>query len=134
MTILRVVSAVAIDAGNALVSRNLAEQRWQNRGVADTVVGDFHGTDLERGRVDPEMHLAPLATVIGPVLLRLPFAFAQHLDARAVHQQMHACRGRHGSDGHLQGLLPPPYRAVVRHWPVESSKVQQALRHPHGLA
>ena len=42
MTVLRVVRTVATDAGNALVSRNLAQQRWQDRCVADTVIGHFH--------------------------------------------------------------------------------------------
>lgn len=114
MTVLRVVRTVTIDAGNALVSRNLAQQRWQDRCVADTVIGHFHGPDLERKRIDPEMHLAPLAAMFCPVLLRLPLAFTQHIDASAVHQQVQARRGRH-SDSHLQRLFPPADRAVV--WP-----------------
>lgn len=85
MAVPRVVSAIATDAGKALVGRNLAEQRWQGRCVAETVVSDFHSLDFERGCVDPKMHLAPLAAVIGAVLLRLPFTFALHFNARAVH-------------------------------------------------
>jgi len=80
------------------------------------------------------MHLAPLAAVIRAVLLRLPFAFAQHLDAGAVHQQMQTCRGWNSADGDLQRLLPPAYRAVIRYRPVKPSQAQQALRQPHGLA
>lgn len=68
------------------------------------------------------------------MFLRLSFAFAQHLDAGAVQQQMQARRGWHGADSHLQRLLPPAYRAVVRHFPVEPSQAQQALLHPHDLA
>jgi hypothetical protein len=57
VTVLRVVGAVATDAGNTLVGRNLVEQRWQDRRVTDAVVGHLHGPDLERGGVDPEMYL-----------------------------------------------------------------------------
>jgi len=134
MTVLGIVGAIAADAGNALVGRNLAEQRWQDRRIADAVVGHLHSPDLERGRVDSEVDLAPLAAVIRTMLLRLPFAFAQHLDASAVYQQMQARRGRYCSDGDLQRLLPPADRAVVRHLPSETGQAQQALRHAHGLA
>lgn len=34
------------------------KQRWQDGHVADDVVGCFDGPDLERARVDHEMHLA----------------------------------------------------------------------------
>jgi len=74
MAVLRIVSAVATDTGNALSSRNLAQQRGQGRCVTDTVVGNVHGPDLERGRINPVMDLASLAAVIRAVLLRLPFA------------------------------------------------------------
>ena len=82
VAILRVVGAIAADAGNLLVGGNLFKQRWQDRRVADAVVGHFHRSDLKRGRVDPKVNLAPLATVLGAVLLRLPLAFAKHFDAR----------------------------------------------------
>jgi len=75
-----------------------------------------------------------LAAIVCAMLFRLPFAFAQHLDAGAVHQQMQPRRGRDSADRHLQRLLAPAYRAVVRHRPVKSSQFQQALRHAHGLA
>ena len=39
---------------------------------------------------------------IRAMLVRLPFAFAQHLDPHAVHQQMQACLGLHSADGYLQ--------------------------------
>ena len=41
---------------------------------------------------------------------------------------------RNRADGDLQRFLAPADRRVVRHRPVKSSKVQQALRHAHGLA
>jgi hypothetical protein len=72
--------------------------------------------------------------MLRPVLLRLPLAFAQHLDAGAVHQQMQSRRGWHRADGDLQRFLAPADRAVVRRRPVKSSQAQQALRHAHGLA
>ena len=132
ITVLRIVSAIATDAGNALVSRNLVEQGWHDKCTTDTAVGNFHGPDLERGRVEPEMHLASLAAVIRAALLRLPFVFARHLDARTVRQQIQARRARDSAYGYLQRLLPPADHTVARHRPVESGQVQQALRHPHG--
>jgi len=69
MAVLCVIHAVAADAGNAFVGRNLAQQRWQDRCIADAVVGHLHGTDVERGRVDPDVHLTPLAPVIRIMLL-----------------------------------------------------------------
>ncbi len=134
VTVPRVVGAIATDAGDALVGWNLLQQRWQDGRITDAVVGHLHGSDLERGRVDPKVHLAPLAAILRPVLLRLPLTFAQHLDARAVHQQMQSGRGRYCPDGNLKRLLPPADRAVVRRRPIKSRQAQQALRHAHGLA
>lgn len=129
MAVLRIIGSIATDTGNFLVDRNLAEQRWQDRCVTDTVVGHFRGADLERGRIDPDMHLAPLAAVLLAMLLRLPFAFAQQFDARAVHQQMQSRRGRHCTNSNLQRSSPPADRAVIPHRPVKSSQAQQNLGH-----
>ena len=57
VAVLRVVSAVAADAGNPLVDRNLVEQRWQDRRIANAVVSHYHGSDLQRRRVDPKVRL-----------------------------------------------------------------------------
>lgn len=40
---------------------------------------------------------------------------------------MQSCRSRHSADGQLQRLLPPAYRAVIRHQPVESSQPQRQI-------
>ena len=61
------------------------------------------------------------------MLLGLPFAFAEHLDPCAIHQQVQTRRGRHCADSDLQCFLPPAYRAVVRHRPGEPSEVQQGF-------
>ncbi len=47
--------------------------------------------------INTQVHLAPLAPVLGPVLLAFPFAFAKELNAGAVHQQFQ-CGGT-GSEG-----------------------------------
>jgi hypothetical protein len=67
------------------------------------------------------------------VLLGLPFAFAQHSDACAVHQQMQAGCGWHSLDDDLQCLLSPNDRAVAGNGPFKPSQPQKALRHAHGL-
>jgi len=134
IAVFRVVCTIATDAGNVLASRNLIEQSWQNGGATDTIVSHFHGSDLERGGVDPKVHLAPLAAIVGAMLFRLPLAFAKHLDARTVYQQMQTCRGRYGADGNLQRFLAPAYRTVIGHRPIETGKLQQALRHAYSQA
>lgn len=125
MTVLRIANTIAADAGNALVSRNLAVQRCQDGYVPETVVGHFHGPDLERGSVDPKMHFPPLATLILAVLLPRPIAFVQHLDARAVHQYTQIRHGRDRADDHVQRPLSPADSALVRYRPVERSQAQQ---------
>jgi hypothetical protein len=76
VTVLRFVGAIAADAGNLLINRNLVEQHWQDRRVANDVVGDLPGLDLQPGGVGPRVHLPPLAAILHAVLLRRPLAFA----------------------------------------------------------
>lgn len=125
---------IAADAGNALIGRNLSQQRQQDRRVSNAVIGHFHGPDLERQRINTKVHLAPLAAVVRAMLFRLPFAFAQHLDTDAVHQQMQTRRGRYGADGDLQRFLAATDPAVARYRLAQPSQMQQTLRHTHGLA
>jgi hypothetical protein len=80
------------------------------------------------------MNLAPSATVIGAMLLRLPFTFAQHLDASAIDQQIQAGRSGCNFNSNLQCLLPPAPRAVIRNRPIQACQPEYALRHTHGLA
>ena len=88
-----VVGTIAADAGNSLVRGNLVEQARQYWCVAGGIVGHFNGLDFQRGRVNSKVDLAPLATVVGPMLFGLPLAFAKHLDARAVDQEVQSrCR------------------------------------------
>lgn len=69
---------------------NLVEQPWQHRRVAGCVIGHFDSPDFQCGRIEAKMGLAPLAAVLRAVLLCFPFAFAEHLDAGAVDQQVQA--------------------------------------------
>ena len=56
--------------------------------LAHAVVGDLDGPTLQRVRVHALVHLAPLPSVPGPVLLAFALAFAQKLDACAVDEQV----------------------------------------------
>jgi len=94
VTAFRVVGAVTTHARDSLVIGNLVEQARQHRRVAGRIVGHLDGPDFQRSRIDAKMDLAPLTTVVGAVPLRLPFAFAEHLDASAVDQKVQSCRGR----------------------------------------
>lgn len=138
VTALRVIGTVAADAdagaGDGFAVCNLVEQAWQHRCVADCVIGHFDSPDFQRRRIDAKMGLAPLATVARAVLLRLPLAFAEHLDAGAVDQQVQAgCRGA-CLDRHRQMFLVPADGAEVRNLPIQAGQLEQALRHPHRLA
>ena len=133
MARLGVVGAVPADAGQRLIGRYLAQQLRQHRRVSHAVVGDLDGPNLQRVPVNAQMHLAPLPSVLGPVFLALPFAFAQELDARAVYQQVQ-CRGA-GPVGqlHPQALLAPAHGAEVRHLPVQVRHAQQAVHQAQAL-
>jgi len=71
----RVAGAVTTYACDGLVIGNLVEQAWQHRRGA----GHFDGRDFQRSRIDAKMDLAPPATVVGAVVLHLPFVFTEHL-------------------------------------------------------
>lgn len=130
----RVVGAVATDARDNLLGGYLVEQARQHWGIAGGIVGHLDRPDFQRGRVNAKVDLAPLATVVGTMLLRLPLAFAQHLDACTVDQQVQSRRRRLRSDRHRKTLLAPADRAEVGHLPVQSGQPEQTLRHTHGLA
>lgn len=91
----RVVGPIAADAGDVFVRRYLPEQSRQHRRIADAVVRDLNGPDFQRYCINPQMHLAPLAPIVGTVFLGFPFTFAQHLDVSAVDQQRQVGRAWH---------------------------------------
>jgi hypothetical protein len=129
-----VVGTIVADARHGHFSRNLVEQAREYRCIASGGVGHFNGPDFQRGRVNPKVDLAPLATIVGPVLFSLPLALAQHLDARAVDQEVQSrCRRLH-SDRHRKILLTPANGTEVGYLPVQARELEQALWHPHRLA
>jgi hypothetical protein len=82
------IAAIFANAEYLLVLRDLREQTRQRWRIADGIRRDFDSPDIERSRVDPHMHLAPLPAVGGSMLTRLPLTFTCHLNAGAVDQQM----------------------------------------------
>lgn len=134
MARLGVIGAIPADAGQGFVRRYLSQQVGQHGGISHAVVGHFDGPYLQGLRIDAQMHLAPLPTVLGTVLFALPFIFAQELDAGAVHQQVQ--RAGAGSVGqlHPQRLLAPTHGAVVGHPPAQVCHAQQALHKAQALA
>lgn len=52
-----------------LFRQALGEQLWQHGRIANGVVRDFDGTDIQCLRVNIERNLEPLAPVVGAVLL-----------------------------------------------------------------
>lgn len=134
VTGLGVIGAIGADRVHGLPSRDLGEQLWQHGRIADGVVGDLDGSDLQRLRVDAQLDFAPLTPVLSSMLLHFPFPFTQHLHARAVDQQVQPASVGTCRDGHAQGLLAPAQGAAIGYWPIEPGEPQQALGQPSGLA
>jgi len=89
--------------------------------------------DFQRGRVNAQVNLAPLTTVVGTMLFGLPLTFAQLLDAGAVDQQVQSRRRRLCLHRHRKNLLAPADGAEVGHLPVQTRQLEQTLRHAHCL-
>jgi len=133
VTAFGVVSTIAADARDGLVSGNLVEQARQYWCIAGGIVCHFDGPDFQRSRVNSKVDLAPLATVVGPMLFSFPLAFAQHFDTRAIDQEEQSRCRRLRSDRHRKMLLAPANGAEVGHLPVQAGELEQALRHTHRL-
>ena len=134
MTGLGVIGTIAAHRRHGFSRRDLRQQLRQHRRVADAVVRDLDGPDLQRLGINAQMHLAPLPTVFRAMFLRFPFAFAQHLHAGAVDQQMQATTT--GAIGYVHGqrFLAAADRAVVRHGPIQARQMHQALHETDDLA
>ena len=130
----RVIRTVRTDTGDRLVVWDLCQQLGQHGGVSNGVAGDFDGAYFQRLRIDPEVHFAPCAAVLGPVLLALAFAFTQKFDACAVDQQVDRLRAGAVLQRDLQSLLATADGAEVRYGPVQLGQLEQALHHAKGLA
>ena len=86
MAFARVVSTIGGDAAGTLVRRDLVEQVWQHRRIADPVARYLNGAYLQRFLNDTNMYLAPQSAFGPAVLARVPLTFAFSFDACAVHQ------------------------------------------------
>ena len=60
MALSGVVCAVATDMADLLILRDLRQQIGEHRGITNCVGCDFDCSNVERSRVNPDMHLAPL--------------------------------------------------------------------------
>lgn len=126
MALLGVVRAVPTNTADGLIGRDLRQQIGEDRGIADRVGGDFNSPDIQRFRVDPNMDLAPLATIGSAVLAGFPLAFTHHLDPSAVDQEMQTARTGPTAKHHRQRLLTSAQRRIIRHRPVQISQLEQA--------
>ena len=81
MARLGVVGAVPTDAGQRFIGWYLSQQLGQHGrttcAILHAVVGDLDSSNLQRLGINAHVHLAPLAPVLGPVLLAFPRAFAE---------------------------------------------------------
>jgi hypothetical protein len=72
----RIIGTVCGDAADLLIGRDLAQQIWQHRRIADMATGDLDGPNLQRFLVDPKVDLAPNAPFR---TTRRPAAHAEHV-------------------------------------------------------
>ena len=109
-----VVGAIGGHRADLVIRRDLAEQVRQHGAVA-LAAGGVDGADARRGRVHRQMHEAPPAAALRPMLASLPFAVAEELDAGAVHEPVERPVRTAVGDLHGQGPLPAAQGRVVRH-------------------
>ena len=102
--------------------------------ITHAVVGHLNGPNLQCLGVNAQVHRAPLTPIVSSMLLAFPFAFAQELDAGAVHQQLQRRFARLVAELDLQALLAPAHRAEVWHLPIQAGQTQQAFYQPQALA
>ena len=100
-----VIGAVGGHRADLFANRDLAEQIGQDRCVTNVAPGDLDGSDLQRFLVDPEVDLAPDASIAATMLAGVPLAFALDLDARAVDEQVQRALRPSVGDVDGQGLL-----------------------------
>jgi hypothetical protein len=67
--------------------------------------GHLDGPDLQSLLINPNVDLTPDAPFGAAMLTGIPLAFALHLDASAVHQQVQRALGTTVGNVHCQRLL-----------------------------
>jgi hypothetical protein len=128
-----VLGAISGHGADFFTFGGLVQQLWQNGAVTVAAGRELHRPDVGCGGAHRQMHLAPLASALRPMLARLPFAIAQELDASAVHEQVQRASGATVRDLDGERLLPATQGRVVRHGPVQVCQLQQAGNHPGRL-
>ena len=114
-----ITGVVSANAEYLLVRRVLPEQARQRWRIADGIRRDLDSPDIERSRVDPQMHLASPPAVGGSMLTRLPLTFTCHLNAGAVDQDDHTASTAIASAD--QTIFPAPRAASARPYTQASS-------------
>ena len=74
------------DAAKVLVRRDMVEQVWQHRRIADPAARYLNGAYLQRFLIDTNKYRAPQSAFGPAVLAYVPLTFAFSFDACAVHQ------------------------------------------------
>ena len=83
-----VVGAIAADYFHFRLQGQLRQQLGQDAGIIDVAMRHQDSAYLARFRVQRQMYFAPAAPLAVAVLAHFPFALAEELQDRAVHQQM----------------------------------------------
>ena len=84
MALSGVVGPICCDAGNLLICGDLGQQFGQHGSVADVAAGDLDCPNLQCFLIDPEMDLAPDATLGTAMLAGVPITFTFTLDLMPV--------------------------------------------------
>ena len=129
-----VVGPVRCHGTDLLILRDLVEQGRQGRAITLPAGGELDGPDVGCGCIHGQMNLAPFTPARGAVLASMPFAIAEKLDPRTVHQQVQGAVSPAIGDLDGECLLAAAQGRVIRHGPVQPRKLQQCPNHADRLA
>lgn len=120
-------SAVPVPIG---ASAGIWPSRSEAPGCRRRGRGEVHGAEVGRRRVHGQMHLAPLATALRPVLARLPFAIARELAPGAVDQPVQGpvSSATRALNGQGSMALRGPAEATVPSYPASGTAWRSPAR------
>lgn len=102
--------------------------------IAHVAGGELCRAYFQSFLINADVDLAPNPAFGAAMLAGVPIAFTLDLDACAVDQQVQRAFRSTIGDVHLQTLLASRQRAEVRHRPIQTDQLQQALDEASRLA
>jgi hypothetical protein len=127
------MSTIRDRSDQRLISLHERHQSRQDRGIVAAVFRRLYNPNLQSLHLNTRMSFAPLPQVLCPMPHALPFAFAEELDACAVHQQVQPSTVGSVGQGQLKVGLSAAHHPGVSHRPVPLGPLQQAFHQSQSL-